>query len=133
MELAELITRFTPAASTTPIQRAAYPFTRLRADGVWLPDRHVAMDSVGDLNAGPVNGRIEPSLEAALQEDPALAREVARRLATATLAVIRQVVDKEANLMGVPEGIHDLVAAGLRKDPSSRPTARQIRDALTGT
>lgn len=82
VELADLITRFTPAASTTPIQRAAYPFTRLRADGVWLLDRDVAMDSVGDLNAGPVTGRIEPSLEAAIQEDPALAREVARRLAT---------------------------------------------------
>lgn len=82
VELADLITRFTPAASTNPIQRAAYPFTRLRADGVWLLDRDVAMDSVGDLNSGPVNGRIESSLEAAIQEDPALAREVARRLAT---------------------------------------------------
>jgi len=82
VELADLITRFTPAASTSAIQRAAYPFTRLRADGVWLLDRDVAMDSVGDLNAGPVTGRIEPSLEAALEEDPALAREVARRLAT---------------------------------------------------
>lgn len=81
-ELADLITRFTPPASTSPTQRAAYPFTRLRADGIWFLDRDVAMDSVGDLNAGPVTGRLEPSMEAALGEDPALAREVARRLAT---------------------------------------------------
>lgn len=81
-ELADLITRFTPPARTSPTQRAAYPYTRLRADGVWLLDRDVSMDSVGELNAAPVTGRIEPSLEAALREDAALTREVARRLVT---------------------------------------------------
>lgn len=81
-DLADLITRFTPPARTSPRQRAAYPYTRLRADGVWLLDRDVSMDSVGELNAAPVTGRFEPSLEAALREDPALTREVARRLAT---------------------------------------------------
>jgi len=76
--LAGLIAEFGPASRTGRAQSAAYPFTRLRADGVWVLDQDVPMDRVGPL-AG-VTGRLESSVEDALRADPALAGSVARML-----------------------------------------------------
>jgi putative restriction endonuclease len=66
--LADLIAEFGPPSRTGRAQGAAYPFTRLRSDGVWV------------LASGQVVGRFETSLEAALRASPDLARAAARNL-----------------------------------------------------
>lgn len=78
--LAGLIADFGPSSRTGRTQSAAYPFTRLRADGVWLLDRDVPMDLVGPLADQDPRGRLEPGLEAALRRDPTLLRAAARTL-----------------------------------------------------
>jgi putative restriction endonuclease len=78
--LADLIAEFGPLSRTGRAQSAAYPFTRLRSDGVWVLDQNVPMDLVGPLAAGHVTGRFEPSMEAALREGPELIRAAARDL-----------------------------------------------------
>ncbi|MGY1632230.1 phosphorothioated DNA-binding restriction endonuclease [Geodermatophilus sp. SYSU D01186] len=78
-KLADLIEEFGPTSKTGRAQTAAYPFTRLRADGVWQLDRDVPMDNVGPLRRG-VTGRFEASLEAALRDRPELLAEAARGL-----------------------------------------------------
>lgn len=59
----DLVVEYGPASRTGHTQGAAYPFTRLRADGVWTLDRDVPMDSIGPLNAAPVTGRFPTDLE----------------------------------------------------------------------
>jgi putative restriction endonuclease len=81
-KLAELIAEFGPPSRTGRAQSAAYPFTRLRADGVWVLDQDVPMDLVGPLETGRVSGQFEASLEAVLQDRPDLARAAARALVT---------------------------------------------------
>ncbi|NEM05465.1 restriction endonuclease [Geodermatophilus normandii] len=83
-ELADLLEEFGPPSRTGRAQSAAYPFTRLRSDGVWTLDRDVPMDKVGPLRAG-VTGRFEASLEAALRSRPGLVDDVARGLVEAHL------------------------------------------------
>ena len=77
--LADLIEQFGPTSKTGRAQSAAYPFTRLRADGVWTLDHDVPMDNVGPLREA-VTGRLEASLEAALRDRPELLDEAARDL-----------------------------------------------------
>ncbi|KXK62204.1 restriction endonuclease [Micromonospora rosaria] len=78
--LSELIAEFGPAARTGRAQSAAYPFTRLRSDGVWTLSRDVPMDLVGPLAASGVVGRFAGPVEAALRRDSGLLRAVARAL-----------------------------------------------------
>src|SRR3712207_3134324 len=81
-ELADLIQEFGPPSRTGKAQSAAFPFTRLRSDGVWTLDQEVPMDKVTPLRAG-VTGRFEASLEAALRSRPGLVNDVARGLVEA--------------------------------------------------
>jgi putative restriction endonuclease len=78
--LADLIAEFGPPSRTGRAQSAAYPFTRLRADGVWVLDHDVQMDLVRPLAEQEVIGRFETSVESALRGDPALVRSAARAL-----------------------------------------------------
>jgi len=78
--LADLIAEFGPPSRTGRAQSAAYPFTRLRADGVWVLNQDVQMDLVGPLASKHVSGRLEPSVESALRDDPGLIRAAARGL-----------------------------------------------------
>jgi putative restriction endonuclease len=80
--LADLIAEFGPATRTGRRQSAAYPFTRLRTDGVWTLSREVPMDSVGPLDAAPITGRFESSLEKALSR-PGQIEQAARLLVDA--------------------------------------------------
>ncbi len=75
--LADLIEEFGPTSKTGRAQSAAYPFTRLRTDGVWTLDRDVPMDTVSPLREG-VTGRLEASLEAALRDRFELLDEAVR-------------------------------------------------------
>jgi putative restriction endonuclease len=79
-ELADLIAEFGPPSRTGRAQSAAYPFTRLRADGVWVLDEDVQMDLVGPLAHEHVTGQFEASVESALRARPALILTAARDL-----------------------------------------------------
>ncbi|WP_371821269.1 phosphorothioated DNA-binding restriction endonuclease [Blastococcus sp. PRF04-17] len=80
--LADLIADFGPPSRTGRAQSAAYPFTRLRSDGVWTLDTDVPMDRVTPLHGG-VTGQLESSLERALKDQPDLISTVARSLVDA--------------------------------------------------
>jgi len=77
--LADLIAEFGPATRTTRRQSAAYPFTHLRSDGLWTLSRDVPMGNVGPLDAAPISGRLDASLEMALSR-PGQIEEAARLL-----------------------------------------------------
>jgi putative restriction endonuclease len=79
-QLADLIAEFGPPSRTARAQAAAYPFTRLRADGVWEIDHEVPDDNLTPLREQRVVGHLEPALEQALRERPSLLRAAARRL-----------------------------------------------------
>ncbi|GAB3171318.1 putative restriction endonuclease [Micromonospora palomenae] len=78
--LSDLIAEFGPDSKTGRAQSAAYPFTRLRSDGVWTLNRDVPMDLVGPLTADDVVGQFDVSIEAALHKDRNALRSVARAL-----------------------------------------------------
>lgn len=78
-KLAELIRDYGPPSAAQPAQSAAYPFTRLRSDGIWTLDHDVPMDRVRPLAVNGVVGRLEPVLEDALR-DADLAALAARHL-----------------------------------------------------
>ena len=80
VQLANLLAEFGPASTTSRSQGAAYPFTRLRSDGVWQLDADVPMDNTGPL-AG-VTGSFVPEVERALREAPERALATARVLVT---------------------------------------------------
>lgn len=102
-ELADLIADFGPPSRTGRAQSAAYPFTRLRADGVWVLNRDVPMDLVGPLASNHVTGRLEPSVESALRDDPALIPAASRALV----------------LSNFPETVAPDVLAALGLDPDA--------------
>jgi putative restriction endonuclease len=79
-QLADLIAEFGPPSRTSRAQSAAYPFTRLRTDGVWVLNQDVQMDLVGPLASKHVTGRLEPAVESALRDHPALISSAARTL-----------------------------------------------------
>lgn len=81
-ELATLLEDFGPVSKTSPAASAAYPFTRLRSDGVWVLDESVPMDQVRPLVDLAPTGRFVPAVEAQLQ-DVAVLYATARAVAEA--------------------------------------------------
>lgn len=81
-KLADLIRDYGPPSATSPAQRAAYPFTRLRSDKIWTLDHDVPMDRVQPLTTNQVVGRLDPRLENVLR-DPKVAAAAARQLVDA--------------------------------------------------
>ena len=77
--LGALLAEFGTATMTGP-SAAAYPFTRLRSDGVWQLSRDVPNDIVGPLNSEPIEGHFSPEIEAELRRSPATLNAVARAL-----------------------------------------------------
>lgn len=67
-------------ASTSGSSSAAYPFTRLRSDGVWQLSRDVPNDNVGPLNAEPIDGYFAPEIEQELLGSTESLNAVARSL-----------------------------------------------------
>ncbi len=102
VRLADLIAEFGRPSTASSQQAAAYPFTRLRADGIWTLDRDVPDDSVGQLERAPVTGRLDPAVEGAL------------RVPGAVEAVARSLVESQFPMTVVPDV---LVAVGL--DPET--------------
>ena len=131
--LAELIAEFGPPSRTSRAQSAAYPFTRLRSDGVWVLDHDVQMDLVGPLADRHVVGQFEPSVESALRADPMLARSVARTLVLSnfpqTIApeILEGVGLDPADVLGSVDGL-GRAADQRRRDPRWRSAVLQAWD-----
>ena len=66
--LAGLIGEFGPQTRTGRRQSAAYPFTRLRRDGIWNLDTEVPDDLLGQLDTFRPTGRLDASIERQLRD-----------------------------------------------------------------
>jgi putative restriction endonuclease len=131
--LSQLIAEFGRPSRTGRATSAAYPFTRLRNDGVWLLDHDVPMDLVGPLHAQDVTGSFTAEVESALREDPSLLAEVARVLVTSQFpeTVIPDVL--EAVGLDVHQVLGSADRLGLRppsrrRDPAWRQAVLQAWD-----
>ena len=110
--LAGLIAEFGQPSRTGRAQSAAYPFTRLRADGVWVLDADVPMDLVGPLAAQDVTGRLASPIEAALRGNPALIFDAARILVTSNFPDI--IAPDVLEAVGLDP--HVVLSAGITPD-----------------
>jgi len=108
--LGELIAEFGPPSRTSRAQSAAYPFTRLRNDQVWVLNQDVQMDLVGPLTSRHVTGRFDPSVESVLLARPALINAVARDLVVSNFPDTRT---PDVLLAGVSDDHGFLRSAGL--------------------
>lgn len=81
--LADLIAEFGPTSKTGRGQSAAYPFTRLRSDGVWHLSDEVPMDLLTPLREGDVHGRLDSAIERELRGNPELLARTVRGIVDA--------------------------------------------------
>lgn len=125
--LGALLAEFGTSASHGPAS-AAYPFTRLRSDGVWVLTRDVPNDNIGPLNAEPIEGHFVPEIEQELRRSTESLYAVARSLVESqfplTLApdVLTAVGLDPDSVFGSPTAI-EAAAEGRRRDANWR---RQI-------
>jgi putative restriction endonuclease len=125
VRLAALIAEFGPASRTSRTQSAAYPFTRLRSDGIWQLDHDVPMDLITPLAVHKVVGRFEPALESRLLADPTLVAACARGLVDSHFPAT--VAAEVLAAVGLdPDTV--LHAADLLPDPAAPANVRR-RDA----
>ena len=118
-QLGPVIGEFGRASRTNPAQTAAYPFTHLRSDGVWVLNREVPMDKLGPLRAAPVTGRFPPDLEAALLTDRTRALAVARDI------VAGQFPESLAADVLTAVGLDPGLVLGLADAPAALPARRR--------
>jgi putative restriction endonuclease len=132
--LAALIGEFAPVSRIDPVQRAAYPFTRLRRDGVWTLDHSVPDDQKQRLADLGVVGRLDAELERQLARDPDLLSLAARSLVTAnfpdTVApdVLAAVGLDPDSVLGGPAVPGDGAPKARRRDASWRAEIMQAWD-----
>ncbi|MGY0235948.1 HNH endonuclease [Longispora urticae] len=133
-DLGNLLAEFGPASHAGQAQSAAYPFTRLRSDGIWVLDRDVPMDNVGPLNTEQVTGQFAPAMEKALASEPALIASAARALveshfpdsiAPDVLAAVG--LDADA-VLHAPNTVPADATAKRRRDPRWRAAVIQAWD-----
>lgn len=77
--LTQLLAEF-GTSTTRGAASAAYPFTRLRTDGVWQLSRDVPNDNLGPLNAEPISGHFTSDIEQELLSNKGGIEAVARAL-----------------------------------------------------
>ena len=111
--LAQLISDFGPQTRTGRRQSAAYPFTRLRTDGIWNLDADVPNDLLGQLDQTRPTGRLDAALERQLLD------------ANVRAAVARTLVETHFPDTVAPDV---LLAAGL--DPDAVLHAGQVAAAM---
>lgn len=125
--LGELLAEF-GTSSTSGASSAAYPFTRLRSDGVWQLTRDVPNDNVGPLNAEPIDGQFTPDIEQELARSSDSVNAIARALVESqfplTIApdVLAAVGLDPDTVFGVPAAVATVVQ-GRKRDANWR---RQI-------
>lgn len=131
--LADLLADFGPPSRAGRSQSVAYPFTRLRNDGLWELDADVPMDRVTGL--APVVGRLPSAVETLLTADQDLVAAVARELVTSnfpgTMApdVLLSVgLDPDWVLHDAPGVPATAVRPGRRRDPAWRAAVLQVWD-----
>ncbi|MGD9956028.1 MAG: phosphorothioated DNA-binding restriction endonuclease [Candidatus Nanopelagicales bacterium] len=124
--LADLIAEFGPSSRTSRPQSAAYPFTRLRTDGVWHLSAEVPDDLVTPLRQGDVHGRLDGAIEAALLSDR-----------TKLDATVRHLVDAQFPSTIAPDVLlavgfdPELLASGVvTVTPEERKRSVQWREAI---
>ncbi|MFD1048486.1 TetR/AcrR family transcriptional regulator C-terminal domain-containing protein [Kibdelosporangium lantanae] len=110
--LAGLIRDYGRPSLTSSAQSAAYPFTRLRADGIWTLDQDVPDDLVRPLVAHQVIGRLTPQLEDALR-DPDVASEQFLALLTAPIEARSAMGTKKVTTASTREVAHAAVTTFL--------------------
>jgi putative restriction endonuclease len=120
--LARLLADYGPPSRASGPQSAAFPFTRLRSDGVWTLDADVPMDRVTPLTRNDVVGRLTPQIEARLA-DPRVLHATARMLVDAEFppTVAPDVLTDaglDPDLALTPSNV--LPAAGRRRDAAWR-------------
>jgi putative restriction endonuclease len=117
-KLGDLIRDYGPPSATGRTQSAAYPFTRLRSDTIWVLDHDVPMDRVRPLVEYHVVGRLQPWLEEALR-DPDIAAAAARQLVESEFP---PTVAPDV-LMAVGMDPDDILAASVAEVPRRRQSA----------
>jgi putative restriction endonuclease len=133
VSLGDLIAEFGPASKTGRTQSAAYPFTRLRSDGVWVLDHDVPMDNIGPLTANHVTGEFAPVVEQVLTADPSLVAATARALVESHFPAsigpdVLAAVGLDADLvLHAPEAIPGR-SSKRRRDPAWRDMILQAWD-----
>ncbi len=131
VELADLVAEFGPSSRTGRAQSAAYPFTRLRTDGIWVLDQDVPMDLVGPLARAQVNGRFEESAEAMLLARPALIGAAARDLVLSNFpATVAPDVLEAVGLDPIEALAADDLPAGTAGVPGERRRDPRWRSAV---
>lgn len=124
--LGDLVESFGRPTRTNKAAGAAYPFTRLRRDGVWVLDDDVPMDNLTPLRASDVTGRFTPDIERALTASPELVRRLAHAL------VVSQFPSTLASDVLVQAGLDPAWAADYQTGPEStrRRSASWVRGIL---
>lgn len=124
--LGGLIAEFGPSTKSSRPQSAAYPFTRLRSDGVWHLSADVPDDKLASLRQEGVHGRLDSAIEQVLLADRA-------RLD----ATVRQLVDAQFPSTIAPDVLlavgfdPELLAPGpVTVTPEERKRSVQWRDAI---
>jgi putative restriction endonuclease len=100
-QLGNLLIEFGPTSTANAAQSAAYPFTQLRSDDLWVLDEDVPMDRIGPLERHHVTGRFVASVEDAMKDSQVL------------YATARALVEAE-----FPPSIASDVLAAVGFDPS---------------
>jgi len=123
-QLGRLLAEF-GTSSTGGATSVAYPFTRLRADGVWQLSRDVPDDKVGPLRESPIEGRFTPDIESELRASPLKLRETARSIverqfpATIASDILLAAGLNPDVIMGY-SGLSTVTDTTRRRDPSWR-------------
>jgi len=123
--VAALIAEFGPASRTGRRQSAAYPFTRLRADGVWHLGEDVPMDLISPLTT--VTRRFDPAVEVDLVADPERVARIARTL------VMSHFPESLAAEVQIATGLDPESAIGLVTEPMARRRSSSRRETIVVT
>ena len=123
-QLGRLLAEF-GTSSTGGAASVAYPFTRLRADGVWQLSRDVPNDKVGPLRESPIEGGFTPDIESELRASPLKLRETARFIVEqqfpATIAPdILLAAGLNPDVIMGHSGLSTVIDTTRRRDPSWR-------------
>jgi putative restriction endonuclease len=122
--LGALLAEFGTSTTAGP-SSAAYPFTRLRSDGVWQLSREVPNDTLGPLKAEPIEGRFPPDIEDELRRSPSAVNDIARALVESQfpLSIASDVLvaaGLDPDLVFASPAVVDSAAAVRRRDPNWR-------------